>query len=254
MSAKIGLLLRSYAKESSDAEDVAKRAIKSVKNAYHLFDESGNHIFEQIVVLVPRDYDCGDTALLIREKLLQERLTDRTVVSSPQGHHSCGVLNAGIEILESEGVGYAVIISNKAIAALNHSVMRAIAAAFEEGAKVVGVAVDELQDVVIAGRVQNTFAAWDIQTLIDVGGFDSENGEEEIAPSIQLVRKYGQCIAALVPSEVIVLDIRKSPDGVARHHEVMTTKATRQHSAADRLGTNFMFIQNGIMPGYPKTF
>ncbi len=254
MSKKYGLLLRSYAKKACDAEDVAERAMMSVIRGYYHHTNDGADTFEQIVVLVPRDYDCGDTAGIIRKELEKEGLTDRAIVLAPQGHHSCGVLNAGIELLEGEGIERAVIISNKTITALTNQAMNAVSIAFEHGAKVVGVGVDELEEIVRAGRVQNTFAVWDIKALMEVGGFDSDGGVEEIVPSIRLVRKYGQCIAVLVPSETSTLNIRKSPDGEARHKEVMDTKLARQQTEADRLGADLSILTDGLMALYPKTF
>ncbi len=254
MSKKFGLLLRSYAKTKAEVSGVVERAIASIRRADEMRDEEGNAQFGQIVVIVPRDYDCSSTAELIRKHMDFIVPNSRVAVIEPKGHHSCGALNAGVDLLWDACYKRVVIISNKTIVALTAPAMTAISAAFQEGAKVVGVAVDELGDIVRQGRVQNTFAAWDIKALVGVGVFDSDGGVEEIAPSIRLVRKYGQCIAVLIPSEIPVLDIRQSQDGVARHREVMVTKIARQGHEMFRLDADHDFLEKGIMPGYPKTF
>lgn len=250
---KIGLLLRSYAKKEEDVPSVVERALKSIEHASKLRDRGYRTLFSSILVLVPRDYDCGLTADLIREQIARRDFSTRVMVAKTDGHHSCGTLNSGINFLESrENLDYAVIISNKAIEALTVETMESMLEAFDRDAKVVGVAVDELQDVVLEGRIQNTFSGWDIQALRDVGGFDSEKGVEEISPTVRLIRQYGPCVAVLDSKEKPALDIRQSADGKARHEEVMTTKLARQQKEADRMGVDFSFIKSGIMPGYPK--
>lgn len=253
MSKKIGLLLRSYAKKPEDVAGVAARAIKSIEHARSLYDDSGDLMIGKIVVLIPADYDCGETAFAIIQALPVSVPEDEVFVIEVLGHHSCGALNHGVEVLSTLGVEYAVIISNKAIEALTTDTMVAMSEALDNGAKVVGVAVDELQEIVLEGRIQNTFAGWDIRALLDVGGFDSENGVEEFSPTVRLILEHGPCIAVLDPTDKPALDIRKSADGKARHEEVMTTKRKRQQEEADRMEVDFIFIKNGIMPGYPRT-
>lgn len=251
MGKKIGLLLRSYAKKAEDVPGVVARAIKSIEHASGLRNEDGRPLFVDIVVVVPREYDCGYTAGAILKELPSSLLRRVSAFEVP-GHHSCRALNGGIDVLASLGVDYAIIISNKAIEALTASTVKAVLEALDKGAKVVGVAIDELQDVVLEGRIQNTFSGWDVQALLAVGGFDSEKGVEEVAPTVRLIRKYGPCIAVLNPNKKLALDIRKTADGDARHKEVMTTKLERQLAEAKRVGADFDFIKDGIMPGYPQ--
>lgn len=251
---KVGLLLRSYAKKPEDVSSVVARAVKSVTNASGLLDSDGDELFQAVIVLVPRDYDCGKTAKAIQKEFkLFEDYAVSTIAIEASGHHSCGALNAGITIYDLDSFDYAVIVSNKAIEALTTDTMDAMLRAFDCGAKVVGVVVDELRDVVLEGRIQNTFAGWDIRSLQEVGGFDSEKGVEEIAPTVRLIQKYGPCISVLDPKEKPALDIRKSADGKARHDEVMTTKLERQKQEVERVGASFDFIRSGIMDGYPRS-
>lgn len=246
-----GLILRSYAKSKDEAPKVVDRAIKSINHAKWVYLKKGIAAFGRIVVVTPKDYDCGATAVLLREKLFLEKIDDRVLVIEPEGHHSREALNAAVELLADEGYTKTVIISNKAIANLKGATMQAVEVAFEQGAKVVGVAIDEMRDVVREGRIQNTFAAWDIPAILNVGVFDAADGVEEVAPSVRILQKHGPCIAVLVPEDVPPLDIRESADGVARHKEVMDTKHDNQMSECERLGVDFSFIKSGVMPGYP---
>lgn len=252
MSKKIGLLLRSYAKTPEDVPGVVARAVKSIEHASGLRNEDDRPLFTDIVVITPCEYDCGATAGAILKDLPSSLLRRVSVFELP-GHHSCGSLNGGIDVLASLDVDYVVIISNKAIQALTAGTMEAMLEAFDRGAKVVGVAIDELQDIVLEGRIQNTYAGWNIKALQEVGGFDSENGVEEIAPTVRMIQKYGPCIAVLRPKDITLLDIRKNPDGEARHSEVMNTKIERQISEVQRLGVDHGFIKSGLTLGYPLT-
>lgn len=254
MNKKIGLLLRSYAKNPEDVAGVVARARKSIAHANSLHYPDGEAIFQAIVVLVPQDYDCGGTSrALLKEINFFEDCDVCPLVQEASGYHSCGALNVGITILDLSSFDYAVIISNKAIQSLTTETMEAMLEAFDRGAKVVGVAVDELQDVVLEGRIQNTFSGWDVQALVGVGGFDSEKDVEEVSPTVRLIFEHGPCIAVLDPTDKTALDIRKSADGKDRHKEVMTTKLARQLEEADRMGVGFNFIKGGIMSSYPRT-
>jgi len=253
LSKKIGLLLRSYAKTTEDVPGVVSRALKSIEHACSLRDKNGERIFSRVAVIVPRDHDCGHTRWEIVRALPISELFQPALIRDVPGHHSCGALNEGIVILDSFNIDYAVIISNKAIKALTVPVVEAIIEAFAKGAKVVGVAVDELQEFVLEGRIQNTFAGWDVRALREVGGFDSLAGVEEVTPTVRLLWTYDKCIATLVPKEVPTLDIRKTNDGKARHEEVMKTKLDRQQEEVEKVGVDFNFIKNGMMAGYPKS-
>lgn len=245
----IGLLLRSYTSQREDVLGVVDRAVRSIKHASGLLKDDAP-IFKEIVVLVPSDYDCSITAGAIRREL-EIFSIPRVTILEAEGNHSSDVLNIGTDLLLGYGVDYAVIASNKAISALTVESMSAIIKAFDNGAKAVGVAIHELQDIILKGRIQNTFSCWDIKALQAVGGFDSKKGVEEIAPIVRLIREYGQCIAVITPAQMPTPDIRKTVDGKARYEEVMATKIDRQNEEVHRVDSTFEFIQSGIMPGYP---
>jgi len=242
-----GVLLRVYTPKPEEVADRVERAIRHVRQVIEVSNEVP--ALERMVIVVPLDYDCGQTGHALRDRIFAEGLLAQVTVCEPHGHHSCEALNAGINAIGADTT-HAIIISGKAMSYLIPSALRRIDQAFEKGAMVSGLAVDELRKVVLEGRVQNTFAAWDIDALHQVGGFNSENGVEEITPLVHLVRKFGLCIAS-IDTGAGTLDIHASETARARHHEVMTTKLERQKDEVMRVGSNFDEITAGIIPGYP---
>lgn len=252
MKKKFGIILRSYAKNEKDLDVAVFRAIKSIAYARELRNENTDEtFFSEIVVLVPACQDCGSTALKILDGV-DHLKAPPVAVMSVDGNPSSDVLNSGIELLSDLGINYATIVSHKAMNALTIQNMDAIVEAFNNGAKVVGIALAELHDIVMQGRLQNTFCCWDIEALQDVGGFDSKIGVEEITPLVRLIREHGTCVGVLAPSQTKPLDISKATDGIQRHEKIMQTKIERQLQELQRIDATFETIQSGIMPGYPK--
>lgn len=241
-----GVLLRVY---TPKPEEVADRVERALKHVHHVFDVAKEFpALHRVVLVVPRDYDCGLTYQALSKRIDAEGLSSLVSMLTPTGHHSCEALNFGLTAAHLES-SHALIVSGKAMSYLTLSVLRAFDEAFACGAKVVGLAVDELHDIVLEGRIQNTFAAWDIKALQQVGDFDSKGGVEEIAPLVRLIREFGQCIAP-IDTVAGTLEVLKSETARARHEEVMTTKLVRQQAELDRVGSNFAEIKSGIMPGY----
>lgn len=240
-----GVLLRVYTPKPTEVADRVERAMAYAEQLANVQPQFPT--LRRVAFLVPSDYDCGETARMLEERLSDSHGFD---VWTLPGHHSCEVLNEGITRLQL-AVTHAIIVSGKAMSYMTLEVMRAIEHAFADSAKVTGIAVDELRDVVLSGRIQNTFAAWDIDALCGVDGFDSSTGVEEIAPIARLGEKYGQCLAPLDASGG-ALDIAPSETARVRHLEVMTTKLARQQMEAERVGSSFSLIKASILPGYPR--
>jgi len=238
-----GLLLRVYTPKTQEVKARVDRALEHVKQVSIVRQDFKS--LNRLMLLVPRDYDCGETVSALRRRLKDEGFGARVSVFASHGHHSCEVLNEGLMELLGD-VSHALIVSGKAMPYLTFAAMLAIDRAFVTGAKVAGLAVDELRSVVFSGRIQNTFAAWDIESLLQVGGFDSQGGVEEIAPLIRFARRYGKCIA---PIEVGagVLDVFATETARKRHEEVMATKLARQQAECDRLDADFKFIRDAVM-------
>lgn len=244
-----GVLLRVYTPKAEEVAERVERALKHVRQILRVSKEFP--ALQRVVLLVPHDYDCGLVYRALWSRIATEWLKDFVAIYTPHGHHSCEVLNRGLTKL-SRDVSHTVIISGKAMSYLTPSTMRAIDGTFADGAKVSGLAVDELRDIVLAGRIQNTFAAWENESLIKVGAFDSKLGVEEIAPLVRMVKKFECCIA---PIDVVTgkLEVLASETALARHHEVMTTKIERQQQELKRVDSNFDEISAGIMFGYPQS-
>lgn len=239
---KIGVIFRSYAKKDGRVKEVVERAYNSAIIA----NKVG---FDAVLFLVPSDDDCGLTSEALKTKLQEAGVTNAIVLRA-NGHHSQEALNIGVDFLRSHGIDYVAIVSNKAASYMTDSVLHAARHAFSNGARVVGVAVEELTEIVKDGRVQNTFAIWDAESLMRFGGFVTDRGVEEIIPLAVHVAVYGPCIAILEPSEGS-LNVSQSADGKTRHHEVMSTKVPRQLEELPGIKDPFAFIRSGIMQGYP---
>lgn len=244
MSRTYGVLLRVYTPKADEVAGRVERAVAHVRHFQAVQEEFP--ALKRIMLLVPSDYDCGYTAAAL-EVTLPELAHD--VLEVP-GHHSCEVLNEGVGQLEFTDSN-ALIVSGKAMSYLTPAVMHGIDQAFADGALVAGLAIDELRDVVLSGRLQNTFAVWHIDALRGIGGFDSRTGVEEVAPLARLVKEYGKCIA---PLDVAggTLDIAESDTARARHAEVMSTKLSRQLAECERVGSSFDEIRSGILSGYQR--
>lgn len=237
-----GILVRVY---TPNVEDVPKRVSRALAHVHQILAVSEKFPeLKRVAFLVPRDYDCGQTYQALLDRVVAEGLTNRIEVYTPPGYHSCEVLNQGL-IEFSRDTSHAIIISGKAMSYLTTSSLAAIDAAFAKGAKVAGLAVDELRDIVLEGRVQNTLAAWDIGALFSVGAFDCKTDVEEIAPLIRLARKFGPCIAP-IDVEQGTLDVHTDVAAQERHRQVMTTKLRCQQAECERLESNFAFIREAI--------
>ncbi|MBI4155987.1 MAG: hypothetical protein HY507_02010 [Candidatus Zambryskibacteria bacterium] len=237
-----GVIFRSYAKTPEVVSEVVQRAVNSARKASEL-EWRGQPVFERVLILVPKDHDCGETFSKIESALKENQI--RATAFEAFGHHSTEALNAGLRWLDSLHVQYATILSNKALDYLTLSVMENVTSALTEGNKVVGVQISELDDAHIV-PVENTFCTWDIEALQSVQGFDSKIGVEEIAPIVRLTRKYGRCTKIISPGTEAKLNIRQSSDGVVRHKEVKDTKKERQKTEALRLDTTIEWILENI--------
>ncbi len=250
-----GIVVRSYNKPGRPKEEIVKDIQRAVKNAAKLLSvEVGDKpAFARVMFAVPVDHDFGGTAELLSHAFAGGRLNAE--VLEVKGHHSCQALNEALGVCAVKGIDYGIIVSGKAIDYVRPATLRAMLDAFDRGAKVVGVATDELVEGVKEGRVQNTFCGWDLEALFNLEppGFDSSDGVEEYAPAARLIKKHGACVAVLIPFDLPPLDIRGNADGKARHEEVMRTKMARQQQEAVRVGADFAFVKVSILPGYPKT-
>lgn len=236
-----GVLLRVYTPKLEETPDRVRRAVAHVEQARAVAEKFPR--LAHMTIVVPRDHDCGETVRLLEAALKKHDAFVNVV--NPEGHHSMEALNQGARAIYPHA-SHALIVSGKAMSYLTSETLAHFDEAFSRGAKVAGLALPELADIVREGRIQNTFAAWNLDALIRVGFFDSALGVEEIAPSIRMVREYGPCIAP-IECDAGTLDIHESETARQRHEEVMRTKAEAQLRECERLGATFETLKAGII-------
>jgi hypothetical protein len=279
---RFGLIMRTFAPKP----ELVEQNVERVARAIEIANETGR--FSRIDVLVSadkrhHDADCGKTATALR---LIPGLVEHVFVSEVQhGDLYCGLLNYGIGLQTRHRIDYSTILSTEVASYLNLDTLAAIIKALEDGARVVGVAMDELTDSVLDGRVSNAFATWDNVALTTVGAFDlrarkpfvgenykvvsdeaGEQGEmvsynaagaEEIIPAIRLVQLFGPCIAPVLPQgpgikQWVVPDKAKDADGYDRHMRKMATRHARQAAHAASIGADLDELEAGVMPAYRR--
>lgn len=280
----IGLILRVFSTTSDGVKGRVTNVCELVKTARAIC--IGNKpVFTRIDVLVFADTrfgtraDCGKTACALRRELIGDVL-----VSIHEVHHGdlyCGLLNYGIAHQMREGVDYSMVASTEAQSYFTAQAIEAMLNAMAHGAKAAGVAINELTDSIMAGRLANTLAIWNNLALITVGGFDlraamsvdnstsrwicsSSNGEftryavegvEEVIPLARLVDLYGPCIAPIRPigsgiQQYEVSDAQNSATVVRRQIAKMNGKSCRQAALLCDAGFTLSFLEGGVMDGY----
>lgn len=277
---RVGLLLRVYANKLEYVEarvhemrqmvDCARSITNGTRPLFHRID---------IVVWADKrfaDSDCGQTAEAMRKAFKGERSV--FVSEYKNGDLFCGILNWGVAHQLRHGVSHTVIASFQARDHMHQASMDAMINAADHGARAVGMALHELTDTIMEGRLANTFALWDNEALQSVNGFDlraqkpvddrsayylrgwsPESGEvyyhvggvEEVIPLARLVRDYGPCIVPIEPigqhERYRVPDQKTEPDNWARHQKKMGTKRVRQDAHLYAAGFDPSYLQGGIM-------
>lgn len=282
---KVGMILRVYA---TKAEDVPNRVsmIEKAVVAARKATINGKSLIQRIDVLVwsdrnYKDADCGQTTEVLRHKFAGEK--NLFVSEVRHGDIFCGILNYGVVHQLRHGCDYSLVVSAEAFSYMTPETMRMMVDAVCSGARVVGVAINELTRSVLDGRIANTFAMWHNESLMTVGGFDlraakpanefsthymkgwspekNEHvfyhlaGVEEIIPLARLTETFGPCIAPILPKgegiqQYQVPDSVKSPELWQRHISKMGTKLERQSALLASIGIDINFLKGGVMPEY----
>lgn len=312
---RVGLIIRTFNTKPDLVDDRVARVFETVVKALEL-KVDGDHVFSRVDIIVAADpqyadCDCGDTrdeivrtiaAMKSDEAKWMEKhdsvanlsildLINKIYVSEvKKGDIFVGLLNFGIMKQVRDRIDYSVIISSGVNSYMTPENVGAMLSAIEEGALVAGMAIDELSELTMRGRIANTFAMWDNQALGQVGLFDyraakprkddkqtlylqgwSEelerdkgNGEvfyhragvEEITPLVRLGRTFGPCIAPIVPIgeglQWVAPDPIKDPEGYARHLKKLGTKAVRQEAWMFEEGVDETFLEGMVLPKYRK--
>ncbi len=279
---RIGLVLRVFAKTPDQVDKNAGEVLKAARQAATL--RIGNrNIFSKILIAVASDtrridHDCGMTAQWIRDALTQRPEPRIRIFEAYHSDLFCGILNDSMLELFEDRCRYATVLSHTALGYLTAENMLQTIEAFERGAKVCGVAIEELQESVLEGRVANTFATWDIKALLGVGGFDLKAaqpfkddrlanylrgwsttagevyypyaGVEEIISLCRLVERHGKCIAPITPHDTAEWkepDPQSDPEGYKRHLKKMGTKHERQMAFTTSIGFDLSYLRGGVM-------
>lgn len=286
----IGALLRVFATTpelvAGQAEQVMElaRRIGSVK----IRDKFMAKRIEILIPLDPgyTDVDCGKTAKAVREIISKEPWAEGRVFVSEvkNGDVFCSILNYGMYRLARAGCDYGLVASKEAYSYFNQETAEAMIEAAEAGALAIGVAISELEQLIMQGRVANTMALWHISSLQQVCGFDLKaakqqkddpsceelsgwdndkqlhkygaNGCEEIIPLIRMYRMFKRpIIATFLPKgtgikQYEVPDPIKDPVGHKRHWAKMYTKAARQAFMANYVNADMSVFNGAVMEQY----
>jgi hypothetical protein len=150
-----------------------------------------------------------------------------------------------------------------------------------KGARAIGVAINELTQSVLDGRLANTLAMYHNISAITAGLFnlkaakpknDKEaryvkgtdrtgktvyyhvGGVEEVILLAAMVDLYGQCIAPLLSKQeglqYIIPNPAENPKLYEHHMEKFGTKTERQIAHLSSVNRDFSHIKGGVMPEY----
>ncbi len=247
MKSSYGWILRVYAPNEAD---VSKRVIRVAGIVEKIRKVSDG----PILVLVTYDKDCGSTRKAA--SIMFEEFPD-VIVSSPDGSPCTKVLNSGLSQLRSLGCTHAIVISNKTVSAVTSKSMTAIEKAVSDDAKVIGVIPGGLsKSTLLPGSVQNTFAVWEIESALKLGGFRYEHplkgGVEEVSLQLRMIQKYGKCVA-LIETSKVEFDVLGTAEARQRFDELAQSKLEHQEFLVRREGYPLDIFSEATMTGYPVT-
>lgn len=288
---KIGALLRVFAKKPELVAGAIEQTL-ALAEKFATIAVDGQPIVRRIEVLVPRDesyadVDCGETAAALRAAIESLDWANGRVFVSEVRHGDlfCGILNYGMARLLRAGCDYGIVASKEAGSYFNQETAETMVRAAEAGARAIGLAITELEQSIMEGRIANTMAMWHIESLMQVGGFDLKSakpkknnltahkvqawdksreeplwaydlaGVEEIIPLVRLVQTFGPCIATLLPQgegvqRYVVPDPVTNRAGYERHLNKMGTKRERQTYFANSEDADLTFLKGGVMEQY----
>lgn len=288
-SKNVGALLRCFAREPGLIDNAVKLALASTERMLSV--TVGDRAFiSRVEILVPMDpdyaeKDCGGTAAKLREAIAERNWKNVFVSEIRHGDIFVGILNYGTAKLLRAGCDYGVILSKEAEAYFTAEAATDLVRAAEAGALAMGLAITELTESIMQGRIANTFAMWHLMSLMQVGGFDLRSakpkkeapiksraeawesgklfyaydnaGVEEIVPLIRLIRTFGPCVAPILPRGDGVKiwqapDPKLDPEGYVRHTNKMGTKFVRQSyfAVSEQTDPEMSFLKGGVMEAY----
>ncbi len=294
---RVGVIIRSFAAKPELVEGQVKAVVDAVQRVLAV-EIAGKKAITRVDVVVPMDQrfgdcDCGQTADALRSELhiALAPYGIKVVVSEiSHGDIFCTALNYAIGLQMEDRISYSIILSTQVRSYFNAPTLEKMFEAAEKGARVVGVALEELTDSIRDGLIANTFAMWHLPSLASVGLFDFraakplkngnwrtaqlvgwvkeketivESGEnryhlagvEEIIPLIRLGFLFGPCIAPVLPQgegvkQWIAPDPTVDPGGFRRHTNKMGTKLARQAGMAAMENADLSYISGKVLSEY----
>lgn len=283
---RVGLILRVYARRKEDVQTRVEQVRECLLRAAQM------GVFSRVDVMVWADpsypSDCGETEKALRHlnspsaAWKEFKHFQVNIHEVKKGDLFCGLLNLGIALQARDRVDYSVILSPDAFSYFTPETMSLVFDAAKNGCRAIGVAINELRDSVLEGRIANTFAMWRTVSLLSVGGFDLRaaharegsgtrylkgfdqegkeicypvHGVEEIIPLCRLVETWKPCIGTVLPqgagiARYVAPDPVKDPQDYARHAAKMDTKLQRQIILAALAGYDLSsFLRKGIKIG-----
>ncbi|MEK7464058.1 MAG: hypothetical protein AAB610_02995 [Patescibacteria group bacterium] len=261
----LGVTLRGFASKPESVEKTVAGVKKTLLNlatvASH--DEFNPTVHVYIAIPVNKgfvDADCGELAPALRALVETSKFEGITVeVHETNADLFCGLLNqmAGLQL--QRGCTHTLVISTGCADYITLGNMKALMKAFRSGARAAGLALNELEESIMDGRLANTFAGYDILSLLTVGGFDfrcsnapvSDHkklaGVEEIPTLLRLANLYGACIKPIMPEIKGTWVLPTDPAELERHNAKMASKFKRQTAFAEQLGCTFADLEVAVM-------
>lgn len=285
---RVGALLRVFALTPEEVDRQTASVLASAEKLLAI-RIGGRTVFSRIDILVSGDQDyvdsdCGLSGEQLRNNVLS-KFPDAPVhvLEIKKGDIYCVLLNYGIANQLEDRIAYSMVISHSAIAYITPENIFELLGMMYNKARVAGLAINELKDLILRGRVSNVFSIWHNKSLISVGGFDFRAaqkhkgapiesvaeyghvaelqpdrekpsypvvGSEEIIPLIRLVNLFGPCIGIVCPPSDLSwneADIDDSPVANARRVAKNATKQQRQEKMAKSIGESLRIIEDGIL-------
>jgi hypothetical protein len=277
-----GLIVRGFASKAEDVTDRATQIVEFTTNALET-KVADKRFLKRVDVLIwanqndyPGEADCGLLANELKKRFAGERRVFIHEVRS--GDLFCSLLNYGIAIQCRAGCDYSIIASAEAKAYWSSDVPAKMVSAAAEGARAIGVAINELTESVWEGRIANTMAMWHNRSLIEVGLFDLRAakpadsrlahymkgadvtgnplfyhlaGVEEMIPLARLVDLYGKCIKVVESNDPALHyelpDPELNPAEFARNKAKFGTKWERQVAHLALINRDLSHIRDGVM-------
>lgn len=286
---RVGAILRVFSAVPETVDYHATSAISTAR-ALSSLRIGGRSVFARIDLLVSSDNeyddsDCGLMASRLREMIAQDPgSATLNVHEIKKGDIYCMLLNYGIANQLGDRIEYSLILSHNASSSVTQENIQGLLAAMYNKARVAGVAIDEVRDLVKGGFVMNTCAMWHNKSLVTVGGFDLRAGKphrtrqhehekvsswskekeenygngnveyhvagcEEVIPLLRMVHYFGPCISVIVPQEVGLTsrDLAASGDIGAYHRHLakLATKEDRMRKMAAFSGLPLSLLEEG---------